>query len=133
VVAEAGELPAEIGVEDRVTFTAGDMFEEVPAADGYVMKHVLHDWEDDECVEILENIRRAASPGAPVLVAEWVIPGPDTPHPSKVFDIHMMVAEGGRERTLEEYGEVFEAAGLELSAHHEPGGPRISVVEGRVA
>jgi hypothetical protein len=59
VVEKAGELPERIGVSDRITFTAGDMFEAVPGADGYVLEHVLHDWTDAECVRILENVREA--------------------------------------------------------------------------
>jgi hypothetical protein len=132
VVEEAGGLPEELGVDDRVGFTAGDMFEAVPGADGYLMKHILHDWNDEECVEILENIRAAARPDAPVFVAELVVPGPDTRHFAKLFDIHMMVATTGRERTVEEYGELFEAAGMELAGHHAADGQPMSVVEGRV-
>jgi hypothetical protein len=132
VVEEAGGLPREVGVADRVTFTAGDMFEAVPEADGYLMKHVLHDWSDGQCVEILDNVRKAATEGAPVFVAELVVPGPDTPHFAKLFDIHMMVATTGRERTLEEYGELFDRAGMELAAHHTAEGRPMSVVEGRV-
>jgi hypothetical protein len=132
VVEEAGEVPEEVGVEDRVAFTAGDMFEAVPVADGYLMKHVLHDWNDRECVEILESIREAAEPGAPVFVAELVVPGPDQPHFAKLFDIHMMVATTGEERTVDEYGELFDRAGMELAGHHVAPGQPMSVVEGRV-
>ncbi|MFW6193260.1 MAG: methyltransferase, partial [Gemmatimonadota bacterium] len=76
VVEGAGEVPEDVGVDDRLEFTAGDMFEQVPEADGYLMKHILHDWSDDECVEILENVRLAADGEAPVFVAELVVPGP---------------------------------------------------------
>jgi DNA-binding transcriptional ArsR family regulator len=131
VVEDAGELPEEIGVADRITYTAGDMFEAVPEADGYLMKHILHDWSDDESVEILEGIREAAPEGAPVFVAEHVVPGPDTPHFAKLFDIHMMVATTGRERTVDEYGELFRAAGMELAGHHVAEGHPMSVVKGR--
>lgn len=133
VVDEAGDLPEKIGVEDRVTFTAGDMFEEVPEADGYLMKHILHDWSDEECVQILENIREAAAPGAPVFVAELVVPGPDRPHFAKLFDINMMICTTGRERTVDEYGELFGRAGMELTGHHMAPRQPMSVVEGRVA
>lgn len=132
VVEGSGDVPREIGVADRVTFTAGDMFEAVPEADGYLMKHVLHDWSDEECVEILESVRDAAPDGAPVFVAEHVVPGPDTPHFAKLFDVHMMVATTGRERTVEEYGELFERAGMRLVGHHTAAGHPMSVVEGRV-
>lgn len=133
VVREAGALPEEVGVADRITFTAGDMFEAAPEADAYLMKHILHDWDDGECVEILESVREAAPEGAPVFVAEHVVPGPDTPHFAKLFDIHMLVATTGRERTVEEYRELFRRAGMELAGHHTAEGRPMSVVEGRVA
>ena len=132
VVREAGDLPEEVGVADRMTFTAGDMFEAVPEADAYLMKHILHDWDDGECVEILESLREAAPEGAPVFVAEHVVPGPDTPHFAKLFDIHMLVATTGRERTVGDYGELFGRAGMELAGHHTAEGRPMSVVEGRV-
>jgi hypothetical protein len=132
VVEEAGDVPEELGVADRITFTAGDMFEAVPEADGYLMKHILHDWSDEECVDLLESIGEAGEVGAPVFVAELVVPGPETPHFAKLFDIHMMVATTGRERTVEEYGELFDRAGLELAGHHRAPGHPMSVVEGRV-
>ncbi|MDX1624590.1 MAG: methyltransferase [Gemmatimonadota bacterium] len=132
VVEEAGQIPGELGVADRIRFTAGNMFEAVPEADAYLMKHILHDWNDAECVEILENIREAAPHGAPVFVAELVVPGPRTPHFAKLFDIHMMVATTGRERTVEEYGELFRRAGLEPAGHHRSESLPMSVVEGRV-
>ena len=121
VVREAGDLPEEVGVADRTTFTAGDMFEAVPQADAYLMKHILHDWDDAECVEILESVREAAPAGAPVFVAEHVVPGPDTPHFAKLFDIHILVATTGRERTVEEYGELFRRAGSPLVSFPAPG------------
>ncbi|MEF8940236.1 MAG: methyltransferase [Salinivenus sp.] len=133
VAEEAGAVPEEMGVASRIEFTAGDMFEAVPEADGYLMKHILHDWSDRECVQILENIRAAAPGGAPVFVAEHVVPGPEASHFAKLFDLHMMVATGGRERTVGEYEELFERAGMRLAGHHTAEGPPMSVVEGRVA
>jgi hypothetical protein len=132
VAEEAGAVPEDVGVADRIEFTAGDMFEAVPEADGYLLKHILHDWSDEEYVRVLENIRAAAASSTPVFVAEHVVPGPNTPHFAKLFDIHMMVATGGRERTVEEYGELFEQAGLELAGHHRAEEQPMSVVEGRV-
>ena len=60
VVEQAGAVPEQLGVEDRITFTAGDMFEEVPGADAYLMKQITPDWNDEKCVEILGTIRTAA-------------------------------------------------------------------------
>lgn len=132
VVDAAGAVPEELGVDDRFTFTAGDMFEAVPRADGYFMKHIMHDWSDEECVRILNQVTEAAPDGAPVFVAEYVVPGPETSHFSKLFDLHMMLMVGGRERTIDEYGGLFEGAGIELVNHHTAEGRAMSVVEGRV-
>ncbi len=133
VVGRAGAVPERLGVADRITFTAGDMFEAVPEADAYFLKHVLHDWNDEECVEILGTVAEAAPEGAPVLVAEYVVPGPGESHFAKLFDLHMLLVTGGRERTVDEYAELFEAAGMVLADHHEAENRLMSVVEGRVA
>lgn len=119
-----------MGVEDRCSYLAGDMFSEVPGSDLYVMKMILHDWNDEECVQILSNIYRASPPGGRVLVVEHVVPGPETPHFSKLFDIHMMCALTGRERTEREYAALLERAGLAYVQTHYPPSRSIGVVEG---
>jgi len=100
-----------LDLEDRCEYLAGDMFEEVPKADAYIMKHILHDWNDEECKRILSNMQKASAAGAKVFVAEFIVPGPDNPHFAKFFDIHMMCATSGQERTEEEYAELFEKSG----------------------
>jgi ubiquinone/menaquinone biosynthesis C-methylase UbiE len=100
-----------MGVEDRCTYVTGDMFVDVPAADAYIMKMILHDWSDDECVKILSNIYRRSSNGGTVFIAEHIVPGPEKPHFSKLFDIHMMCVASGRERTTEEYASLLKRAG----------------------
>jgi hypothetical protein len=100
-----------MGVEDRCTYVAGNMFDDVPTADGYIMKMILHDWFDDECVKILSNIYRRVSNGGTVFIAEHIVPGPEKPHFSKLFDIHMMCVASGRERTAEEYADLLKRAG----------------------
>ncbi len=100
-----------MGVEDRCTYVIGDMFDEVPAADVYIMKMILHDWSDDECIKILSNIYRQATNLGTVFVAEHMVPGPEKPHFSKLFDVHMMCASSGRERTTEEYADLLRRAG----------------------
>ncbi len=121
--------PGRAGVADRCAYEAGDMFDRVPEADGYILKHILHDWNDDECVRILANIHTAAPPEARVFVAEYVVPGPETPHFSKLFDIHMMCGCTGRERTEREYGELFERAGWRHAATWYPESRLFGVVE----
>ncbi|MEP0825666.1 MAG: hydroxyneurosporene methyltransferase [Nitrososphaera sp.] len=119
-----------MGVADRCSYVAGDMFKEVPRRDAYIMKMILHDWNDEECVAILSNIQKASPPGGRVLIVEHVVPGHDTPHFSKLFDIHMMCALTGRERTEKEYAELLEKAGLQYLKTHYPPSRTIGVVEG---
>ncbi len=131
VVEEEDQHWAEpLGVEDRVEFVAGDMFEEVPSADAYLMKHILHDWNDEECVQILDTMGRAAPDNARVFVAEFIVPGQDQPHFSKMFDIHMMVWGTGKERTVEEYTTLFERAGWKFEETWYPPSGMMGVVEG---
>ncbi len=116
-------------VDDRCTYIGGDMFKEVPAADAYLLKHILHDWNDAECIQILANMRGAASAEARAFVAEFIVPGPETPHFAKLFDIHMMCATSGAERTEEEYAKLFERAGWEYVRTWYPASRVIGVVE----
>ena len=92
VIAEKSQLWAtKLGLEERCRYLPGDMFKQVPIkADVYSLKMILHDWNDSECAQILQNIRRAAKPGGRVFIIEHVVPGPNQPHFSKLFDIHMM-------------------------------------------
>jgi predicted transcriptional regulator len=100
-----------MGLEDRCKYIAANMFYEVPAADAYIMKMILHDWSDDECVKILSNIYDSSPKKGTVLIAEHLVPGPDIPHFSKIFDIHMMCVATGRERTIDEYAQLLKSAG----------------------
>lgn len=119
-----------MGMADRCRYLAGDMFKEVPHSDAYIMKMILHDWNDEECVKILSNIQKASTPSGHVLIVEHVVPGPETPHFSKLFDIHMMCALTGRERTEKEYAALLERAGLRYIQTHYPPSRTIGVVEG---
>jgi len=116
VIEGARESVASKGLADRCELAGGDFFESVPAgADAYVMKHIIHDWDDERAVLILKNIARAMRDGGRVLVVEMVLPPANVPHLSKVLDIEMLTSPGGVERTEEEYGELFERAGLRLA------------------
>jgi hypothetical protein len=103
---------AQAGVA-RWSVESGDFFERVPAgADAYVLKRILHDWDDDACVRILDACRRAMHAGSRVVVADAVLPAGNAPHPAKVMDVLMMVFGAGRERTAAEFAALFERAGL---------------------
>src|SRR5438552_13973077 len=100
-------MGAKAGAVGTLPLCRRHMFREVPAADAFLLKFVLHDWSDAECVRILANARRAVSGAGRIFVAELVVPGPDEPHFAKLFDIHMMVMVSGRERTSAEYAELL--------------------------
>jgi predicted transcriptional regulator len=131
VIADSTRLWAgKIGLGSRCAYVAGDMFTAAPGADAYIMKLILHDWNDDECVHILENQLKAATPGGRVFIMEHIIPGPGVPHFAKLFDIHMMCWGTGRERTQHEYAALLERAGWKYVATWFPPSRAMGVVEG---
>ncbi len=96
-------------------FVAGSFFESVPAgADAYILKKVIHDWNDEQAVRILRNCRDAMKPHGRVLVAETIIPPGNEPTTIKLIDPAMLVVTGGIERTEAEYAALFAATGLRL-------------------
>jgi O-methyltransferase domain len=108
------------GVSDRCTFIAGDFFESVPeGGDAYVLKDIVHDWDDDRVAAILRNCRRtmvrAPAVATKLLVVEKVIPPGNAPFPGKLTDITMLLVTGGRERTATEYEALLNGAGFALT------------------
>jgi len=102
-------------VANRVEARGGDFFAAVPpGGDLYLLKQILHDWDDDECVRILRSIRAAISDRGRLAVIEYLLPEACVPHSGFAMDVHMMVLSSGRERTLSEYTRLFEAAGFTL-------------------
>jgi len=120
----------EMKVADRCTYVSGDMFAKVPPANAYILKHIIHDWSDEECVLIFSNMHRAASADARLFIAEYIVPGPETPHFAKLFDIHMMCWGTGRERTNEEYAELLNQAGWKYVNTFFPSLGAMGVIEG---
>lgn len=115
VIATAGPLLTQAGVADRCKLVGGSFFESVPAgSDLYVLKFILHDWTDEDCVRILQNCRRAMAPGAQLLIVEHVLPEERGPHMARFMDINMMVMTSGRERTQSEFEQLLAAAGMRL-------------------
>jgi O-methyltransferase domain/Dimerisation domain len=119
-----------MGVGGRCTYMPGDMFREVPPAEAYMVKRVIHDWNDEECLQILSTMHRAAPRHGRVLIVERIVPGPDMPHFSKLFDIQMMITTEGRERTIEEYTGLLEGAGWQYRQTWYPASKMLGVVEG---
>jgi hypothetical protein len=115
VVAGAGALLEREGVASRVERVAGDFFRSVPRADAYVMKHIIHDWDDERAALILKNINAAMRPDGRVLIVETIVPEGDGPHYSKILDLEMLTSPGGVERTAAEYAALLAEAGLRLT------------------
>ncbi|MGB7070232.1 MAG: methyltransferase [Pyrinomonadaceae bacterium] len=115
VIAGAGELLHSQGVADRVETASGDFFKEVPAANAYVMKHIIHDWDDERSIKIMQSIHRAMIGDGRLLLVEMVIPEGNEPHPGKMLDLEMLTSPGGIERTADEYATLFELAGFKLN------------------
>ena len=122
------------GLGARCRVVAGDFFASIPAGgDVYVLKDVLHDWDDERARAILVNARRAMAPHARLLVIETMMPARAAAAPLAVqIDLQMLVVSGGRERTLDEWRSLLRSAGFEL-ARAIPTGSEASVVEGRPA
>jgi SAM-dependent methyltransferase len=117
------------GLSDRCQIVGGDFFSSVPVGgDAYVMRHIIHDWDDDEAIAILRNCREAMNPEGRILVVETVIPPGNEPCFGKWLDLMMLVV-GGRERTEEQYRRLFSEAGLKLN-RIVPTALEISVIEG---
>ena len=116
------------GLKDRVECIGGNFFEAVPEnGDAYILRHILHDWDDSDAVKILSNCCKAMKPDGKVLVVEAVIPPGNDPHPFKWLDLTMLLI-GGRERTKEQFEELFDKSCLKLE-RVIPITPEVSVVE----
>ena len=99
----------------RCALEAGSFFESVPAgADAYVMKYIIHDWSDPECIKILSHCRKGIRPGGRLLVVDQVVPGRNEPGASKLMDLEMLVLPGGMERTEQQFRDLFAASGFRL-------------------
>jgi SAM-dependent methyltransferase len=99
---------------ERCDFVGGDFFQPVPAADAYIMKFIIHDWDDEKAAAILRSCRAAIRPGGKLLVVDLVVPPRNEPGLAKIMDLEMLVAPGGLERTEEQFRRLFEAAGFRL-------------------
>jgi hypothetical protein len=130
VVRGAQAAIAEAGFSDRCETVAGDIFESVPSgADAYMMKSIVHGFNQERALVILENIRRNIQPQGRLLLVEFVIPPGNTPSIGKLSDLQMLVMAGGRERTREEFQGLLGAAGFTLGGIY-PTAAQQSIVEG---
>ncbi|MEP7356430.1 MAG: methyltransferase [Anaerolineales bacterium] len=128
VAAEARALRGS-PVEARCEFVVGSMFESIPAGgDLYVMKQIIHDWDDDAAIRILRNTRQAMGPEGRLLVVDRIVLPPNQPDPAKSTDLMMLVMLTGRERTEAEFSALYQAAGFRLTRVIPAG--EFSLVEG---
>jgi len=132
VVRDAAYVRA-AGVADRCEVRSGDFFASVPeGADVYVVKRILHDWADEQCVRLLKTLRRAMPQSGRVLAIDAVIAPAGMPDMGSVSDLLMMVVSPGRERTEDEFRQLYAAAGLRLT-RVIPTPSSLSIVEGMPA
>jgi hypothetical protein len=119
-----------IDLGERGSVVGGSFFESVPeGGDAYLLKWIIHDWEDEESVAILRNVRRN---GGTLLLVERVVEAPNEGPETKLGDLNMLVGPGGQERTLDEFRALFEASGYELVGD-TPTASGMHVIEGSPA
>jgi ubiquinone/menaquinone biosynthesis C-methylase UbiE len=119
------------GIADRCEAISGDFFQEVPAgADAYILKWIIHDWDDARATAILKNCRRAITNNGRLLVVDVVVPTTSEPHFGKFIDLNMLVMTGGLERTEEEFRKLLADSGFRLTRVVKTESP-FSIIEGR--
>ncbi len=130
VLEEAARHLSAAGVRDRVTLDAGDMFAGIEAtADVYVMKDILHDWDDERCARILATGRAAMPSGSRLVLVEGVLERNEVDPIVALVDAHMLTqTDGGRQRSVAELQALLSGAGLEPGAVRRTAGP--ALVEG---
>lgn len=129
VVAGARPLLAEAGVTERCTVVGGSFFDGVPQdGDAYLLKWILHGWDDTQCLQILNSCCAAMGGGSRLFVIETLLPSGADPERICLRDLNMLVMGSGRERTLSEYEELLDRAGLDVVAVH-PTSSQFSLIE----
>jgi hypothetical protein len=134
-----GAAPANLPVKNdsvarRLTYVAGDMFKDVPAADAYVLKLIMHDWDDARCAKILANVCARLARGGRIICIDNVMPplGDVSDVPQKLLDVNMMLLLPGKERTRVEWEALYRGAGLSITAMIPvPDAFNMFVIEGR--
>jgi hypothetical protein len=130
VIEGARAIVAQSGVGDRCDLVGGSFFESVPAGgDAIILKWIIHDWNDEQSVAILENCHRSLPAEGKLILVEAVVPPGTEPHFAKFIDLNMLVMTGGRERTEEEFRKLYEDSGFRLTRIVPTESP-FSVIEG---
>lgn len=125
VIERAATIARAEGVEGRWSLVGGDFFESVPPGkDLYILKHILHDWDDERALRILRSVESAMPRGGRLLIAEQGIAPPGVPNPGKLLDVVMLsLLENGRERSAEDFAALMSRTGLELERTIPTPGP----------
>lgn len=122
---------AAAGLSERCQVVGGSFFESVPSgADAYLLRHIIHDWDEQKCLQILGCVHRAIGPQGKLLLVEGVVPPGNGPSFTKLLDLAMLVVPGGKERTAGEYEALFATGGFSLT-RIVPTKAEVSVIEGR--
>jgi len=130
VVGRAEESLKASGLAGRCTVIEGSFFETIPAgADAYIFRHVIHDWTDEQSIQILSHCRKVIPASGKLLIVDCVVPSGNALSVAKDFDITMLTFPGGQERTEAEFRSLLKASGFELKSI-TPTSTMISVVEG---
>jgi C-methyltransferase len=121
------------GVADRVSIDGGSFFKKVPAGgDLYILEPIVHDWPDEQAVDILRNVRTASGAKARIVLVEMVIPEHHRDFIGKWGDLEMLLCGSGRERSTDEYRDLIRQSGLEMTRVLQTASP-YSLVEAKVA
>jgi hypothetical protein len=128
IIDHATDQIARKGLTARTEVVGGDFFESVPSADLYLLKFILHDWDDQRAIKILQRCREAMTPGARIAIVEMVVGNLSNPGPAALMDLNMLAVLPGQERSLAEYDALLAAAGLRRTAVHTTRSPQ-TVIE----
>ena len=119
------------GVSDRCTVIEGSFFESIPSGgDAYLFRHIIHDWTDEQSIQILGHCRKVIPDNGRLLIVEAIVPAGNEPSAAKDFDITMMTLPGGAERTEDEYKSLLSQSGFQLNSI-TPTASMVSVIEGK--
>ncbi|MBC9930014.1 methyltransferase [Chitinophaga qingshengii] len=127
----AAILAADPLLRHRCITISGNFFEQVPAgADAYLLKMIIHDWNDEDAIRILSVCSKAMKKESKILIVDGVVPEDNSLHGSKFMDVNMLVVTGGKERTAAEFDELFRRSGLRLTRIIDLDITEVSIVEG---
>ena len=134
VIAGATPVIEAARVKDRCATQSGDFFKEVPDGDAYIMKHIIHDWDDERATQILKSIRPhlAGKPLGRVILLEAVLQPGNESDLGKLIVLEMLMMPGGRERSEAEFAALFKSAGFVLTGVVPTKSP-LSIIEAKVA